>query len=151
MKATIAPDSRSRLYRGQLGSKPAEKQPQILHYVQDDTVWGVAKLAGYAETPQWWANRNFRPWPRISAGELPGGRRAKTRQSSSSAVKRPERTKSESGYFNFTLIEIFRFHFNEPRGKCVSSACLGRNAPERGRSTRACDRILFVQVARLRP
>ncbi len=31
------------------------------------------------------------------------------------------------------------FHFNEQRGRCVSTACLGRSAPERGRSTRACD------------
>jgi serine/threonine protein kinase len=35
-------------------------------------------------------------------------------------------------------IGILQFRFNEQRGKCVSSACLGRNAPERGRSTRAC-------------
>ena len=48
-------------------------------------------------------------------------------------------------------IGILQFRFNEQRGKCVSSACLGRNAPERGRSTRACDRILFVQVVPLRP
>ena len=48
-------------------------------------------------------------------------------------------------------IRIFQFRFNEQRGKCVSNACLGRNAQVRGRSTRACDRILFVQVARLRP
>jgi hypothetical protein len=48
-------------------------------------------------------------------------------------------------------IGTLQFRFNEQRGKCVSSACLGRNAPERGPSTRACDRILSVQVARLRP
>ena len=43
-------------------------------------------------------------------------------------------------------IGILQFPFNEQRGKCVSNACLGRNAPERGRSTRACYRFLFVQV-----
>src|SRR5512146_2320393 len=60
---------------------------------------------------------------------------------SEEVVIRPERTTSESG----------SFRFNEQRGKCVSSACLGRSAPERGRSTRVCDRILFVQVVHLRP
>jgi hypothetical protein len=39
-----------------------------------------------------------------------------------------------------------QFGFNEQRGKCVSTAYRGRNTPERGPSTRACDRILFVQV-----
>ena len=46
-------------------------------------------------------------------------------------------------------IGILQFRFNERRGKCVSTACLGRNAPERGRTTRACDRILFAQVVLL--
>ena len=59
------------------------------------------------------------------------------------AATRPERTKLKIG--------ILQFRFNEQRARCVSSGCLGRNAPDRGRSTRVCDRILFVRVVHLRP
>ena len=46
-------------------------------------------------------------------------------------------------------IRILQFRFNEQHGKCVSSVYPGRNPPERGRSTRGCGRVLFVQVFRL--